>query len=123
MAKKRILLVDDESDIVALTKNRLEANNYEVITAQSGKEALEKAKNHKPDLVLLDIIMHDMDGYEVCKKLKAGEETQDISVVFFTASSSSDLEKKCREIGAAGFIQKPYEPGELLELVKKTLGD
>lgn len=116
---KKILIIDDEPQLVKAIEVRLKANGYEVITAYDGQAGVEKAKGAKPDLILLDIIMPRMDGYEVSKKLKSDADTKDIPIVIFTASQQKDLEKKCREMGVAEFIMKPFETQDLLDKVNK----
>ena len=78
-------------------------------------------KKIKPDLILLDVIMPKMDGYEVCKKLKGNPETKDTPIIIFTASGQRDLERKCMAVGANEVIKKPFEATELLEVVNKLL--
>ncbi|MCK4883032.1 MAG: response regulator, partial [Candidatus Omnitrophica bacterium] len=85
MSKKKILIVDDEADLVELIKIRLEANNYEVITANSGLEGLSKATSEVPDLIVLDIGMAEMDGYTALQKLREEEITKEIPVIMLTA--------------------------------------
>lgn len=104
MNKKRILLVDDEADFVTIMKMRLEVNNYEVIIACDGKEALEKIKKDKPDVVLLDIMMPGIDGIEVLKRIR--KDDSELPIFILTASSNEDRFKLAKEFGASGFIIK-----------------
>lgn len=120
MAKK-ILIVDDEPELVKATVIRFKAVGYDILSAPDGQEGVDMTKKHKPDLILLDIIMPKMDGYEVCKKLKADPETKEIPIIIFTASQQRELEKKCVEAGAEGIIMKPFETSELLEMANKFL--
>ena len=124
MAKKRILVIDDEPELVKAITIRLEASGYEVIPAFDGQQGLDKAGGIKPDLILLDIVMPKMDGYEVCRKLKSNPETKGIPIIIFTASAAvgpEKLEKRRISVGAEGIIKKPFEPAELLEMVNKLL--
>ena len=118
---KKILVIDDEPELVKAITIRFKASGYEVTPAYDGQEGVNKAGEIKPDLILLDVIMPKMDGYEVCKRLKAVPETKDIPIIIFTASGQRDLERKCLAVGAKGVIMKPFEATELLELVDKLL--
>lgn len=122
MDKKKVLIIDDEPSILLVSKCRLEAGNYEVITASGGKEGIEKAFTFKPDLILLDIIMPELDGFEVCRRLKASEETKEIPVIIFLASSAEEyFTQKAAELGAAGYIEKPFESDYLLSIIKENI--
>ncbi|MDD5679882.1 MAG: response regulator [Candidatus Omnitrophica bacterium] len=104
MAKKKILVVDDEVSIVQLAKFRLESNNYEVVTATNGKEALEKIKQEKPDAVLLDVMMPELDGLSVLKRIR--ETDKNLPVFMFTAFSNEERFKVASNLNASGFILK-----------------
>ena len=125
MAKKKILVIDDEPELVKAITIRLGARGYyEVIPAFDGQQGLDKAGEIKPDLILLDIVMPKMDGYEVCRKLKSNPETKGIPIIIFTASTAvgpEEFEKRRISVGAEGIIKKPFEPAELLEMVNKLL--
>lgn len=116
---KKILVVDDEPHVRILLKSRLEANGYAVVTAYGGTQALEKVKEEKPDLILLDIVMPDLNGYEVAQKLKADPETAAIPIIIFTASNVRELEDKCRALGVDYIIMKPFSPEVMLGMVKE----
>ena len=117
--KTRILLVDDEKDIIEVTKVRLESNGFEVACAYDGLSALDKAKEIKPDIILLDLFMPVIHGYEVCKKIKENAETKDIPVILFSAGLCKDsCPKEAKDVGAADFIAKPFDPGELIDKIK-----
>ena len=122
MAKRKILVVDDEPQIVESLKFRLEANNYEVITAFDGEEGLEKAKATKPDLIILDIIMPGMDGTVMATALKDDSNTEHIPVIFLTCLVKKAEEKKAEDrIGHDFIIAKPFEAEELLSMIQKAL--
>jgi DNA-binding response OmpR family regulator len=121
MAKLKVMVIDDEPDIVKLVKISLEMANFEVITAFSGKEALEKAQQIVPDLFLLDIMMPEMNGYEVCQKLKANESTRKVPVVMLTAKGQKGDAEQGLKVGAADYIIKPFDPYELGEQVHELL--
>lgn len=119
MDKKKILLVDDEKDLVKIVKFRLEANDYEVITACDGQEALEKARGEKPDLIILDLMLPKMDGYKVCGLLKKDSRFMRIPIIMFTAKAQEEDMRLGEELGADAYITKPFEPGVLLDKIKE----
>ncbi|MFH1360547.1 MAG: response regulator [Candidatus Omnitrophota bacterium] len=118
---KRILVIDDEMNIVKMVQSRLKASGYDVITAIDGKDGIAKAKQEKPDLIILDIMMPQMDGYEALGKLKESEETKFIPVIMFTAKAESDSVSQALDLGAVDYIVKPFTPVSLLEKVAKAL--
>lgn len=120
MAKK-ILLIDDELDIVKLVESRLKINGYEVVVALDGQEALEKAREEKPDLILLDLMLPKLSGYKVCRMLKFDEKYKHIPIIMFTARVQENDEKLGFEVGADAYITKPFKPEVLLEKVKELL--
>ncbi|MBU0694384.1 MAG: response regulator [Candidatus Omnitrophica bacterium] len=126
MDEKRILLVDDEIELVEMVKMRLEAGGYEVITAYDGQEALNKAKRVKPDLIILDIMLPKMDGYKVCGLLKADIRYSKIPIIMFSAKAQEEDMKLGEEVGAQSYVTKPFEPQVLLskitELLKQSEG-
>ncbi|MCD4813996.1 response regulator [bacterium] len=121
MEKFKIMVVDDEPDIVKLVKISLEMANYAVVEAFSGVEALEKIKEVIPDLFLLDIMMPDMNGYEVCEKLKADDRTKDVPVVMLTAKGQKGDAEQGLKVGADDYIIKPFDPYELGEQISEIL--
>jgi len=125
---KTILVVDDKADIVELVKSRLEANHYKVIVASDGNEGIKQAKQHKPDLIVMDIMMPNMSGGEAVKVLKSDAATQHIPVVFLTAVGSSvrEGEEPGRVYVDGQFfpaISKPFKPEKLLSEIKKLVGN
>lgn len=121
MARK-ILIVDDEPDILRATKVRLISLGYDVITASDGKDVIAIIQTGMPDLVLLDLWLPGMSGDEICLKLKADDKLKHIPVVMFTASSNFDISNKVREIGANGYLIKPFTSEELIQTIKKFIG-
>ena len=121
MSKKKILLVDDEKDMVYAVKLQLETHDYEVITAQDGQEGLEKARHEKPDLIILDLMLPKIDGYKVCRMLKFDEKYKNIPVLMFTARIQQSDEKLGYEVGADAYLTKPFEPESLLKKIKELL--
>jgi two-component system cell cycle response regulator len=108
MASKKILIVDDEPVVVTLLKVRVASRGFLVEIATDGMSGLDKAKMWQPDLILLDIAMPGMDGYETCRRLKAMKETAHIPVVFFTAVQEMKLDILAQEAGAERVVQKPF---------------
>ena len=124
MAKKKILLVDDEIDFLQLLKARLEANNYEVVTAMNGLEALEKFKNEAPDALILDVMMPELNGLEVLKKIR--KDNREILVFIITAFNNEERFKAANQFNASGFIIKTNDLqaeidkiGALLKITEK----
>ncbi len=118
---KKILIVDDEEDLRVVLTFRLESAGFEVITAHNGMEALKVAKKESPDLVLLDVMMPFIDGYEVCEILKSGQDTEKIPIIILTAKKTvGDMDHAFR-VGADDFMSKPYDSGELINKIKKFL--
>ena len=115
MAKGKILVVDDEIYIVHILDFSLGMEGYEVVTALDGEQALEKARAEKPDLIVLDIMMPKLDGYETCKRLKADAETQDIPVILLSAKGRNIDQKVGFEVGADDYVTKPFSPRKLVE--------
>jgi len=120
-AKKRVLVVDDTPEnlqfLVVLLKDK-----YAVVAATSGQKAIEIAKNSKPDLILLDIIMPQMDGYEVCRLLKSEPVTSSIPVVFVTSKNDVFDDTIGYSVGASEYLTKPIEPDLLIATVEAYLG-
>ncbi len=116
----KILLVDDEKDIVEFLQYNLIQEGFKVITAFNGKEALEKI-SQKPDLIILDVMMPKMNGYEVCSKIRSMEDFKNTPIIFLTAKASEQDEVLGLNIGADDFIQKPISPKKLVARVKSNL--
>ncbi len=120
MEKEIILLVDDEKDLVKIVKNRLEAAGYGVLVAYDGAQALEKVKE-RPNLVLLDIMMPGLDGFEVLRRLRNNKNTREIPVIMFTAAGESRSIFEAQGLGVTDYIIKPFEPEKLLSLIKRCI--
>lgn len=118
-----ILLADDETDVALVASTRLEVSGYEVVTAADGEEALSLFRARRPDLVLLDILMPRLDGFQVCSIIKSDPATRDVPVIIFSASSSHSLslERKCMEMGADECLRKPYSGDDLLARIERQL--
>jgi len=122
MSKGRILVVDDEIYIVHLLDFSLGMEGYEVITALDGEQALENLKTEKPDLIVLDIMMPKLDGYEVCKAIKSSPETRHIPVILLSAKGRNVDQKLGFDVGADDYITKPFSPRKLVERINQLLG-
>ena len=120
MAKKHILAIDDEKDILKLLQYNLEREGYQVSCAKTGEEGLEAAKARRPDLVILDLMLPGMDGLEVCKILRVNKETKNIPILMLTAKSSEVDQILGLELGADDYIAKPFSVKVLLARVKNV---
>ena len=118
---KRILVIDDLPENVFMLQDRLEHEGYEVLTAYNGKSGIEKAQNELPDLILLDVVMPDINGFEVCKTLVSDSRTSDIPIILVTAKTDAEDIKEGLESGAYDYIKKPINKIELLARVKSEL--
>lgn len=121
MEKQYVLIVDDIQENLQLIGNILYKNGINVSSATSGIKALEKVKAKLPDLILLDISMPHMDGYEVCRRLKVEENTKDVPVIFLTAKNQIEDMVKGFELGAVDYINKPFSPSVLMARVRTHL--
>lgn len=116
-----IVLADDEEHLGYMVKFKLERAGYEVVWTTSGTEALEAIRTGRPQLVVLDVMMPDLSGYEVLELLKADETLREIPVVLLTARSQEDDIVRGIELGAADYVTKPFRPAELLARIKRLL--
>jgi two-component system alkaline phosphatase synthesis response regulator PhoP len=119
MATKKILAVDDERHIVRLVQVNLERQGYEVVTAFDGKEALEKVESENPDLIVLDVMMPYMDGFEVLQNLKKNQSTRDIPVIMLTAKAQDADVFRGWQSGVDCYLTKPFNPMELIAFVRR----
>jgi DNA-binding response OmpR family regulator len=121
MAKGKILVVDDEVNITQILEFSIGAEGYEVVTAANGEEAIDKARREQPDLIILDVMMPKIDGYEACRILKANPLTKGIPVVLLTAKGR-DIDKRLGyEVGATDYIIKPFSPNKLVDRIHQLL--
>jgi DNA-binding response OmpR family regulator len=117
----KILVIDDEPEITQIIEAFLENAGHKVTTENSSILGIERAKDIKPDLILLDIMMPNMDGYEICDELKKTEDTATIPVVFLTGKDSRDDKGKSFQVGGDMFVKKPFSCERLLEIVNIVL--
>lgn len=116
---KKILAVDDEKHIVRLVQVNLERQGYDVVTANDGREALEKVASESPDLVVLDVMMPYMDGFEVLQNLRRNPNTKDIPVIMLTAKAQDADVFRGWQSGVDCYLTKPFNPIELISFVKR----
>lgn len=121
---KKILIIEDEQELAELLKLRLERNGYEVMYALGGQEALRTTKRTRPDLILLDIVMPDIDGYQVAQRLRQEDQTKDTYIIFMTCKelNPDGVIKRCQEFGSCGYFNKLSDSEELLNKIKAVLG-
>ena len=124
--QSKILIVDDDSVFVETTKTILESRDYEVVTAYDGDEGLQKTREEKPDLILLDIIMPTKDGFNVCEQLKEDPQLADIPVIILTSFAQQKGQTNIPvsaglELEAEGYIDKPVSPEKLLSSIEDLL--
>lgn len=117
----KILVVDDELDIVNTVQYRLKSCDFNVITANNGKDGLEKAINEKPDLILLDINMPIMDGHEMLERLRSRPDSRDIPVIMLTAYSDRRDISKAADLGIEHYVTKPFDFPDLMDKISKSL--
>ncbi len=117
----RILVVDDEPNIVQTLQDRLEMNEYDVVTASNGKEGLDAAIEHRPDVILLDVIMPVMDGHEMLEALRKHPEGQDVAIIMLTARSQTNDIARANACGIEDYIVKPFDLSELLEKIESVV--
>ena len=118
---KKIFIADDESGFVSTLRSRLEFEGFEVTTAPNGKAALEKIPDEKPDLILLDVMMPAMNGYQVCRALKENSATKEIPILMLTAKSQESDKFWGREAGADAYMTKPFDMDELINEIEGLL--
>ena len=121
MDRKRILVVDDEIYIVHILEFSLTMEGYSVLTASDGEEALSVIDNERPDLVVLDIMMPKLDGYEVCRRLRGDEQFRELPVILLSAKGRPVDREAGLEAGADDYITKPFSPRKLLEKIREQL--
>jgi len=116
----RVLIIDDEWTIQQALQARLLAHGFEVLMACDGPSGIETARQQHPDVILLDLRMPDMDGFEVLQHLRASPEAASIPVIFLTANVQDTVKQKALSAGASGFLPKPYEPTVVLEAIRRA---
>lgn len=123
MAKKKILIVDDSKTALMLERMVLGTSAYELVEAVDGEDALAKAIAEKPDLILLDVVMPKLDGFETCKRLRSMEETRTIPIIMVTTRGEENNVEKAYASGCTDFVTKPIDRMELSAKVRRHLGE
>jgi CheY-like chemotaxis protein len=123
MAKKKILIVDDSATVVMMEKTILAGGNYELSVATDGVRALASIANSRPDLVLMDIVMPNMDGYETVERLRADPATKDIPVIMVTTKGETAQRDKGLAVGCNDYVTKPIDAAALLAKIRALVGD
>ncbi|NJC88892.1 MAG: response regulator [Desulfuromonas sp.] len=121
--KAKILLIDDHRTVLRLLEAILKLKGYELLYAENGQLGMAMARQEQPDLILLDVMMPEIDGFKVCQYLKGQPETARIPVVFLTARGAEDDLETGRKVGAEGFMTKPFLAREVLDTVERLLAD
>ncbi len=122
MATKTILLVEDQIEFLAVQKHYLERNGYQVISAENGIEAIRRARESLPNVILMDLSMPKLDGLTATRKLKEDPTTSNIPVILLTAHAYGSAGRRAREAGCASYLPKPCEPRRVLQEVEKFIG-
>ena len=122
MSRKKILLVDDSNTVILMEKMILAKGPYDIVVAKDGQEGVEMAASHKPDLILMDVMMPRMTGFEACKRLRAQKHTSSIPVILVTTRGEEASVKSGFESGCNDYVTKPINGGELLSKVRGYLG-
>jgi DNA-binding response OmpR family regulator len=120
-AEERILIVDDESSIRLVCQLNLDAVGFQTLEAPDGETALALARSEQPDLILLDVMLPGIDGWSVAEQLGAAPDTRDIPILFLSARSDPSDEARAHEVGALGYLTKPFDPEELIARVQNVL--
>ncbi len=123
MDRKKILLVDDSTTVLLLERMILSKSEYDVVTAKDGVEGVEKAIAERPDLILMDVVMPRMDGFEACRRLRATDETREIPVIMVTTRGELKSVESGYESGCSDYVTKPINGLELLSKVRNYLGE
>jgi twitching motility two-component system response regulator PilG len=122
MKKGRILVVEDEESLLMLERILLSSKGYTVTGVMDGKAALEEIRTNRPDLVILDIMLPEIDGFEVCRQIKENQETSNIPVVMLTAKKSNQDVTHGMLVGADAYITKPFKSAKVMEVIEGLLG-
>ena len=120
MAKgARILVVDDDPVILRLIEVNLDLEGFEVETADRGEDAITRARDSSPDLIILDLMMPEMSGWEIAERLQEDAKTKGIPIVFLSARTQDEDRRRGEELGVAGYVTKPFDPADLVSTIRK----
>jgi len=120
--RPRILVVDDEPDLITVLRHGLEAEGFEVISAGDGEEGLRRAREDRPALIVLDLMLPKLDGYKVCRALKFDERYKATPILILSARSGEQDRRLALDMGADAFVTKPYEMRELVANIRQRIG-
>lgn len=121
MRQKKILIVEDEESLLKLESILLSTRGYQVTGVKDGVTALQEIENNRPDLILLDIMMPGIDGFEVCRRIKENPSTAGIPVVMLTAKKSTADQNRGAEVGAEAYVTKPFKSGKIIEVIESLI--
>jgi len=119
--RKKVLIVDDDPEVVKVMGMMLNLRGFDVVEALCGMKGCLLARRERPDIILLDIMMPDIDGFEVCRRLRLDSDTHDIPVIFVSAKTGQDHIDRGLSLGAQGYIKKPFELNDLLREINKLV--
>ncbi len=120
-SKPRVLIVDDEAVIVRLLQVNFRLEGFEVETSLRGDEVLDKVRSFRPDVVILDVMMPGVDGWEVCRRLKGDDDVRDVPIVLLSARAQDEDRDRGYALGVAAYVTKPFDPARLVALARRTL--
>ncbi len=121
--KKKVLAIDDHSIVLELLDSILHLKGYALMKAHSGAEGIKMARTGKPDIIILDIMMPDMSGYEVLRALRAAPEFARLPILVLSAKGDDSAEEEAMKLGASAYIRKPFKAGKLVEMISRHLGE
>jgi putative two-component system response regulator len=121
--QKRILLIDDHQTVFRLLEAIVRIKGYKLLYAESGQQGIVAARQEQPDLILLDVMMPDIDGFKVCQYLKENDDTKHIPIMFLTARGADGALETGRKVGADGFMTKPFQTIEVFKQIEKLLSE
>jgi len=119
---KKIMVIEDELDLLKIITFRIKKSGYEIITATDGNTGIALIEEHRPDLILLDLRIPGIDGWEVCRRIKGHKQLCYIPVILLSASVCEINDETVKQIGAQDYLRKPFEPQSLIEKIKKLIG-
>jgi two-component system alkaline phosphatase synthesis response regulator PhoP len=122
LAKKEVLVIDDERDTANLVKEYMDSEGYSTLVAYNGPDGIALARERKPELIILDLVMPGMDGFSVIKILKQDKETEHIPVVVLTGHDTRGYKEKCAMLGASHYVTKPFSSDDLIKEIKNRIG-
>jgi CheY-like chemotaxis protein len=122
-AQKTILVVDDEPYMIRLLQHHVERGGYKMVKAVNGREALEKATTHPPDLVIMDVMMPEFNGLEVLAEIRKNPKTRELPVIIMTANAQRFTKEEAESAGVSAFLTKPFSPTQLMLEIARQLDD